>query len=359
MNVTLLAQAQQDWESFINSLSEDERKGLIELSEPINSNGIHSFAAFGDTVRFDQAFNQLSDRYKFDSEIILTAYNFYVQRELHEIAYDYIQAAQEFFIKNGNPIPADIQNVLSNSESVKLLNKYKISLDRIRGLLPKNIPSITPDTINDKRQLNMFILNEIIQAVRVVREKIEALRQVTHENRFNDFIEGILRLRFPIWGWTISDQGRMGTATGGADAGSSDFLIQSGGNNFALIEAFILRDTKYTQTHILKCPRYIGTIKRYYIVVYCFDIPINLEIHWNNYKTDVLSAAYPADFLVDVTTGFVDLIHEFDDVNLFKIAKTIHHSDIEMFHVMINLGPRLMPVIRKKAPKVKKKSQLK
>lgn len=339
MNIDLLNQANQNWKNFVGNLTDEEKKGLSELSEPIASNSLHYFAAMKDAVKFDQTINTLSSKYLYDEEIIPTVYKFYIERDLHESAFDYIQNAKDYLTNNGVIIPVNIQNILNNAESVQLLQKYKISLERIRNLTPSKIPSITPDTINDKRDLNKFILNELIQSLRIIREKREALRQVTHENRYNDFLQAILRFRFPVWGWSIPDQPRLGTSTGGADAGNADLVVQSGGGtNFALIEAFILRDTNYTQTHILKCPNYIGTITRYYIVVYFLGNSNDFESKWLKYKTDVLSITYPTNFTIDLTVGFTDIASEFEDVVNIKIAKTIYNTNLEMYHIMINLS---------------------
>jgi len=338
MDQILLKQANHDWEYFIDCLNDDEKKGLLDLAEPIGSNSLNYYSATNDTLRFDQTINRLSKRYLYDEEIILTVYNFYIERDLNELAFDYVNKAEEYFHKNGKVISSSIQNIINNLESTQLLSKYKISLDRIRSLSPSNIPKITPDTVNDKRQLNKFILNEIIQVLRIIREKIEALRQVTHENRFNDFMQAILRFRFPIWGWSIHDQSRLGTSAGGADAGNADLVIQSGGGKYiALIEAFILRDKGYTQTHILKCPKYISTINKYYVVVYYLEKSKDFESKWSSYKCDVLSILYPDSFSIDKNIGFVDIVDEFEDVNNFKIAKTNHNTNCELFHIMINL----------------------
>ena len=339
MNIPELTKANQDWEDFIDSLTDEDKKDLPEYIEPVLCNSIHLLVATKDVLRFDLTVNKLSKRYLYDEEIIPVVYNFYIERDLHELAFDYLRKSEEYYIENRMNIPDVIQSMIDNSESVQLLQKYKISLDRIRGLSPTNIPKITPETINDKRFLNKFILNEIIQSLRILKEKREALRQVTHENRFNDFLQAILRFRFPIWGWSIPDQSRLGTSTRGADAGNADLVIQSGGGtNFALIEAFILRDTDYTQKHILKCTNYIGTINKYYMIVYYIGNSSDFEDKWTTYKSDVLSIQYPTNFAIDTTIGFFEIEKEFVDVINFKIAKTIHNSILEMFHVMINLG---------------------
>ena len=73
-------------------------------------------------------------------------------------------------------------------------------------LKPKNISLVTPENINDQRNLNEFILYEIIQATRVLLDKIQSIQQIRDEDRFNDLLLAILRLRFPIWGWSIQNR---------------------------------------------------------------------------------------------------------------------------------------------------------
>lgn len=342
MNTEFLIEANQNWENFINFLSDNEKIGLSELSELVAINSLHYLAATKNTRAFDQTINRLSKKSIYELEIIPTVYNFYIGRNLHELAYDYIQDANEFLLQNRMEITSNIKDLFSNSGNDHLFNKFKISLERIRNLHPSKIPNISPDIINGKKNLSDFILNEIIQCLKIVQEKKEALRQITHENRFNDFLQAILRFRFPFWGWTITDQSRLGTSSGGADAGNADLVIQSGGGeNFALIEAFILRDKNYTETHILKCPKYISNIKRYYILVYFLGESISLGGKWNQYKTDVTSITYPNNFAINPIVGITDLDKEFEDAVNIKIGKSIHGENIEMFHIMINIqtGP--------------------
>lgn len=336
MNKSEIIQANREWENFIAGLTEAEKVELSKLEEPVSSNNLFYYVVTKDTKKFDLAVSRLSKRYLYDEEIIPTVYDFYTERGLYELAFDYLVKCEEYFKLNSIGTPISVQILLDNSESINLLAKYKINLERIRSLSPKNIPKITPDVINDKRHLSHFILNEFIQALRVLKEKIEGIRQITHENRYNDLFQAVLRLRFPIWGWSLHDQARLGTAI--ADAGSADITIQAGGNNIAVFEAFILRDKAYTQSHILKCPRYVGTINKYYAIVYHLKPSSDFENNWTEYKSDVMDITYPTNFTIDSTQGFIDMISEFDDVNNFKIAKTLHANNIEVFHVMINLS---------------------
>jgi len=339
MNKEQIIKAYQDWEDFVNSLNDQEKSELVNYNEYIDNNCLHYYISINDNIRFDQSVNRLSKKHLYDEEIIPVIYNYYIERNLDELAYDYICKSEVYLKDSKTIISPNIQAIIDNSESKNLLSKYRISFDRIRGLSPSSLPHITPDCINNKRQLNKFILNELIQSLKIINEKKEALRQVTHENRYNDFLQAILRFRFPIWGWSIQDQPRLGTSTGGADAGNADLVIQSGGGvNIALIEAFILRDKDYTETHILKCPKYVGTINKYYVVVYYLENTNNFDSKWSTYKNDVLNLNYPSNFMIDKSIGFTDLETEFEDVNNLKISKTSHSSNVEMFHIMINLS---------------------
>lgn len=339
MNIELLNQANKNWENFVSSLNDEEKKGLSELNESLAINQLYYFAANKDAKRFDQSINLLSKSFLYDLEIIPTIYKFYIERDLQELAFEYVQNANDYLVKNDIKKPDNIKTILDNAESIQLLQKYKISFERIRNLSPSKIPSITPETINDKRDLNTFILNEIIQSLRIISDKREALRQVTHENRYNDFLQAILRFRFPFWGWSIHDQPRMGTSAKGADAGNADLVVQSGGgDNLALIEAFILRDKKYTEIHILKCPNYVSTINRYYAIIFFLGNDNDFEKKWEIYKADVLSIDYPTNFKIDLNLKFEDILSEFENVRKFKIAKTLHDTNLELYHIMIDLS---------------------
>ena len=168
-------------------------------------------------------------------------------------------------------------------------------------------------------------------------EKIEGVRQINHENLFNDLLLAILRLRFPVWGWEIVDQARVGTSPGGKDAGEADFLIQASGYNIALWEALILKDKAYTQKHILKCEKDVKGLKRYYILIYYLGKSDEFEIKWQTYKDDVVSINYPTTLSIDTTKGFEDLAELFDNTRHLKIARTTHTDGVTLFHHFINV----------------------
>ena len=341
-NTILLKQANQNWEKFVHQLSDEDKKNLSDITESVESIRLPYYVSIEDNFRFDQSINRLSKRYLYDDENVTTIYNFYIKRGLHELAFDYINKTQAYLQEAGKSVSQQVENILKNAESVNLTKSLKQSLSNIRNLNAKNIPLILPDIVNDRRTLNEFVLNEIIKASKVFLNKIQAIKTITHENRYNDLFLAILTLRFEIWGWSIHDQPRVGNSPTGLDAGSADIVFQAGSTPFALLEPLILtgKKKKETQEHVLKVFDYISYLERYYMIVYYKGKPTNFNSTWNSYKEDVASSAFPTQFLFNTTKGFEDLTADFDDVQHLHIAKTTHGSDnkIEMFHVMIDLS---------------------
>lgn len=340
MNLALLIQANQEWEDFVRDLTDEQRKELSELSEPIASNKLHYFAATKDAIRFDQTINLLSKRHLYDEEIIPTIYNFYVERGLHELAFDYINRAQKHLSDSGIEISSVVQTIIDNSTTTHLLESLKNSLTNIRGLKAKDLALITPNIVNDKRVLSEFILNELVQASKILLDKIHGIKKNPDEDRYNDLLLAILRLRFQIWSWSIHDQARKGGSPTGKSAGETDITIEAGNITVALFEALILRgkNKKETQKHILKSFTYSKYLDRYYMIIYFKGKLDKYDKCWESYKRDVAASAFTTDFSFDTLKGFEDISYKFDDVNHLKIAKTIHGKKIEMFHLMINLA---------------------
>lgn len=340
MNIDLLNIATQNWETFVGSLSDEEMKVLSELTEPIASINLHYFAAIKDTKRFDQTINTLSKNFLYDVEIIPTVYKFYIERDLHELAFDYIEKAKKHLSELSITIPTNIQNIINNSVSTKLLENLKRSLESVRAIKAKDLPLITPDKVNDKRNLSEFILCEVVQASKVLIEKIHGIKKNPDEDRYNDLLLATLRLRFQIWDWSIHDQARKGASPTGKNAGETDITIESGNITIALFEALILtgKDKNKTEAHVLKSLGYTKNLDRYYMIIYFKGKPTAFETIWNSYKKDFAASSFPKKFTLDTTKNYEDLSSKFDDINHLRIAKTTHGTNVEMFHIMIDLS---------------------
>lgn len=339
MNVTLLKQANDDWNSFVASLTDEEKVALAELEEPIASNQLFHLSIAKDWIRFDQTVNRLSKSFLYNQEIVPTVYNSYIERGLNEMAFGYINQVEQYLKETGETISTEIQPLINNAISMSLLLKLKESFGHIRNLAPADIVKIIPDILNNKTQLSEFILDEIVQAGRIVIQKIHGIKQITHEDRYNDLLLAILRLRFPVWGWEITDQPRLGNSPTGKSAGEVDLLITAAGNTVTLFEALILnkKNKPLTQKHIKKITSYVNFLDRYYMIIYYTGKPNRFNATWDNYKSDAAATSFPPKFTFDKAKGFEDLDGKFGSVTSLRIAKSTHHA-IEIFHIMIDLS---------------------
>ncbi len=341
-DLALLKQAHQDWDSFVNGLNGDEKKTLSEFGEAIGSNSIHYYVATNDSVRVDQMVNTLSKVYLYDEEIVPIIYGYYTQRSLHELAFSYLQNAKEYYIENGTKVTEKLQSLFNNSSPSHLLESLKRSLINIRSLKAKDIPLIIPDIINDKSNLDEFILNEIVQGSKVLIDKIHGIKKIPHEDRYNDLLLAILRLRFQVWAWSVHDQARKGSSPTGKNAGETDITIEAGNITIALFEALILtgKDKTLTEKHVLKSFSYAKNLDRYYMLVYFKGSTSAFESTWKSYKEDIKNTIYTTALTFDKHLGFEELTSNFDDVRHLKIAKSKHGKNINMYHLMLDLSEK-------------------
>ena len=340
MDKELLIQANHEWETFLSTLSTAEKKtGLPEVQEEIFVNRLHYLATIEEWIEFDQIVNRLSKKHLFSQELIPTIYNSYTGRGMYEMAFGYIMDADKNLKGTGEAVTPEVKTILENFLDRNIILKLKETFAQIRNLQPNDLVAIVPPILNDKRALSDFILGEIVQAGKIVIEKIHGIQQITHENRYNDLLLAILRLRFPIWGWEIIDQPRTGSSPGGKDAGEVDLLVRAGGETITLFEALILsgRDATETQKHVNRMLGYSGTLDTYYMIVYYTGKPAGLNNTWEKYKEDIGTTAFDPKFEHDSALGFQDLASTFKNVTSLRIAKT-KHSSCTIYHIMVDLS---------------------
>lgn len=334
---SLLQRAQQDWETFVGKLSEEQKKINAGWLEAVDSNSIHYLAYLGTPERFDQTVSRLSNGYLFSEELVPVIYTNYKGRGLYELAYNFLDKATQYYSDNQEEVPATIDKLRNGAGDYRTVERLKQLLGSLVNQGADLIPKILPDRLNGQRNIDEFILHEFIQAARVMVEKIEGVRQITGENQYNDLLMALIQLRFAVWGWSVHDQPRVGRSEVGSDAGEADLVIKSAGNTIALIEALNLMDTKYTKTHVLKCNFYVN-ISRYYIVVYHAGKRKNLDNAWKKYQQYVTDMAYPDEFALDSSRGFENLPTNLASDDFIKVGKTHLGASYTMFHLMIALG---------------------
>lgn len=345
----LLIQANHEWETFLSTLSTEEKKaGLPEVQEEIFINRLPYLEAIEEWIEFDQIINRLSKKHLYKQEVIPTIYRSYHRRSMYEMVFSYVSDAEKYLKRIDEDIVPEVKTIFQNFMDTNAILRLKETFGQILGLQPTDLISVVPQQLNGKRDLSEFILGEFILAAKILIKKIHGVEQITHENRFNDLLVAILSLRFPIWGWKITDQPRSGSSATGLDAGEVDFEIIAGGAVITIFEALILsgRDATVTQNHIKKMTGYSSSLDTYYLIVYYTGKPEGFDDTWEKYKEDIETVAFAPKFKFDDALGFQNLANDFTNVTSFKIAKTKHSSCV-IFHIMIDLSRE------QKKPKVK------
>lgn len=342
MDKNLMSTARKEWEQFTSTLKEDEKAELSQFEQPIESWELIHYANAKDSIRFDQTYDRLTKKFRYDEDIIPIVYEYFIERDLQELAYEYITGARDYLELVGATIPPHLLVLMDNSQSRKLLAKLKLTFGQLHTLQPRNLPYATPDMLNDKYLLSEFILEEFVRGGKMLLDKIRSIQAIKDENKYSDLFMAALRLRFQIWGWGLTDQSPRGVSGTGINPGETDFTIDKGNVVFALVEAFTLvsGNASKVKTHIEKIFGYVNYLERYYMVIYYLGPPANFGKTWEAYKSDVAACVFPPAFTYGITDGFVDLEDKFDNVISFKIAKTQHNSKTEIFHLMIDLSEK-------------------
>lgn len=336
----LLKQTNKDWEDFEASLQDDDARSIAGYREGIAANKLHYYAVTNNTEMFSHTINLLTSRYLYDEDLLPTIYKYYNLQGLHQLAHNFILKARDYYSRNGNEIPVSIQNLIDEAPNDYLLSQYKMGMNGIRSLPFDTIPKIIPEILNGKKKLDDFILTELICASRVMLDKIQGIKQITHENRYNDLLLACLRLRLPFYGWVIQDQNRKGSSVTEKDAGEADLVIEAAGQTIALIEALVLSSNETTkiQQHIKKCFGYASYLERYYIISYFKGKADQFDAIWESYKDSVLATELPSEAQMSKGEGFQDISVNFKETKSLHIGTTIHAGKTKMYHLMIKLS---------------------
>lgn len=336
--VNLPLDAFYNWKEFVSRLSEKSLKSLSNLEEAVEHNNLHYHILKDNFSQFENSISKLTNRYLYDEEILAKVFKYYLKHGMEELALNYLKEAEKYFEKSGNEFPSELKAAIDGGEKKDII-KVKASLEKLMGLKPSNVIAALPSIHNGETDLNTFILIEVIQGLKNLIDKKTSLKTLKKENELNDVLQVVIKPRLALWGWSIPDQSRAGKSPAGKDAGETDFVIETGGKKIALIEALVLKGKEKTKTqkHILKGFDYVNYLQRYYVVIYFKGSVANFDHTWEEYKTDVIDITFPPNLELDKTLGFQVLPDNKDDVRQIKISKTTHKSNVEVFHIMINL----------------------
>jgi hypothetical protein len=331
--------AWNEWQIFIEKLGKDKDKMNELFKENILLYSLPYFITHKDDFNFDYTIASISDSNELlgNPKLVKLIYYYYIERGLENYAFRYLNRANNFFKRNGKTIPAIINELFINSDN-EVLIKLRGSFRDIISLHYRQIPFVTPLNINGKNELRAFILYELIKSLKKLQEREKA---IGIEDNYTDLIQSILSMRFPFYGWNISEQSHRGVSPGGKRPGEIDLAVKAADEDIALVEALVLknRNFKKTNDHILKCFSYSNQSDQFYIIIYYQGKNDKFNYNWEGYKENIKKIIFPkARTLKKPKSPFIDLNGEFDNIQSFKVAKTCHKGNFEMYHIMVDFS---------------------
>lgn len=340
MNLKEIKYAKEQWNAFLERLGVQDEDQLENYVDPASALDLFSLYEAKEYEEFDSVLSGISPRNKYDEKIIPLILKCYREREQSARAFSFLLEAENYHAEASTEPMPDLSEQKRKFKGEELYESVKQSLIHIRSFDADEIPPVIPPVLNKMNDLHGFILVELLDALMLMMKKIVAVESISSENNYNDIVMTILRLRLPLWGWEIADQGRTGKSETKKDAGESDFTITSGGKDKALVEALILkaRNFAYLSKHILKCKEYIKYVKHYYIVVYFKGKKKSFESLWIKYQEDVAKIDYPQSWKIDKKAGFKDITAKFGSEGEILVGQTKQGQSSILTHIMINLG---------------------
>lgn len=341
MNLTEIKYAHEQWELFLFGLTEEEKEEIDNYTEPARALDLFSLYAAKQYDEFDFVIAGLSPQFRFDEKLITLVLNCYQERGMSDKAFNYIVEAEAYHSASGTKgLTIDFAALKKMFTNEKFLDSIKQGFVNIWSLDAEQVPPVVPPRHNKMDDLHGFIRLEIIEAMKQMVKRIVAIESIDFENKYNDLLMAVLKLRLPIFGFEIVDQGRSGKSSEGKEAGETDFTLTSAGKDIALVEAFIWKqfNQKNITEHILKCKRYLPLTTNYYILMYYKAANKKFDAYCLKYKESVMQKInYPANWKLDKKYGFKDLTGLVGHSGEIFVAETKHGSSI-LTHIMINVG---------------------
>jgi len=195
--------------------------------------------------------------------------------------------------------------------------------------------------LNGENNLGSFITREVALASSKMLNKINAVRDVGLEDKYNDIVQLALDARMTQWGWIVKDQARGGFSanTKKYNPGERDLVIcDSNDEALVICEAFIWKDARTAQSHISKIFNYYHKRESFIILIYDKRTQKNFDINWRNYRKELLPIlTYPSGFDLK-KSKWKELTKRFGyNTSAIKVGSSQHGKGTKIFHVMVNL----------------------
>lgn len=224
------------------------------------------------------------------------------RRNMSERAGEILRYARPYHTDSGGKVGARFEQIEKASRTVAaepapMLERRTRSLGALRNSYLELYQSTADDAVQivggEDKSLHEYLWDSLLAAAKEFLVRVPLFVGLkSNENKCNDIIVSLLRMRFALIGWRVEDQSRGGTSTAGSDAGERDWVLRDATGERAIFEALRLAsiDTNYIDKHVNKCVfNYnTGRLPYIYIVVYYVG-DTAWSVFWQRYVEHVKS----------------------------------------------------------------------
>ena len=335
----LFEEALIEWEEMITELSDLH---LETIKDSIWVNKLTAYYHLDDKDRFDQLYLSIPFPYQMKEDMVELKIEILLKNQLREEAKKVLYLATEYHRDSSGKQPKFIRGLkikLDDEIDIKFLqNNY----NDIFAKQAKTLIQIFPERLNAENKIGKFIAREIALASSNMLDKINSIRDIHLEDKYNDIIQLILESRISQWGWQVKDQSRGGFSGNktSVNPGERDLIIcDSNGDELIVCEAFIWKSFSIAESHINKTFNYTHKRKDFVLLIYDKRLYENFDKNWNNYKNDTLpKISYTPGYELK-ESKWKELTKAFGyKASGIKVGMSYHGKNTKIYHILVNLN---------------------
>lgn len=339
---TLFEEALDEWKIMETSLPESY---VEPIKDKIWTNQLTAYYHLENKDEFDRLYLSIPFPYNMKEDIVELKIGMLLKFQLREDAKKVLFNATNYHKDSVGKVPKFILKLKSKLDDETDIKFLQNNFNEIFASQPKTLIQIFPDRLNAENSLGSFIANEVALASSKMLDKINAVRDVGLEDKYNDLVQLALDARVAQWGWQVKDQARGGFSGNQKkyNPGERDIIICNGnGEPLIVCEAFIWTDKRKAESHIKKVFNYHHNRKNFIMLVYDKRQYKNFDSSWKKYKEDVLpNLSYPSGFGIK-KSKWKELTKKFGyQSSAIKVGCSNHEKGTKIFHIMVNLNYRV------------------
>ncbi|MGO2293853.1 MAG: hypothetical protein ACTH5N_00230 [Psychroflexus halocasei] len=339
---TLFEEALDEWKTMEMSLPESY---VEPIKDKIWTNQLTAYYHLENKHEFDKLYLSIPFPYNMKEDIVELRIGILLKFQLREEAKKVLFRATEYHKDSDAKIPKFVRKLKTKLDDKTDIKFLQNNFNEIFAAAPRTLIQIFPDRLNAENSLGNFITKEVALASSKMLDKINAIREVGHEDKYNDLIQLALEARMAQWGWLIQGQDRGGFSENKDkyNPGERDIMICDGnGEPLIVCEAFIWSDKRKAESHIKKIFNYYHKRKNFIMLIYDKRQHKNFDSSWKKYKENVLpNLSYQSGFGLK-KSKWKELTKRFDyQSSAIKVGSSNHGKGKKIFHIMVNLNYRV------------------